>query len=76
MLPPLVRYSFYAERAPQTDYRDDASAISAVATLRAMDFGDNSIRKVVGDVLIHYRVTPGVDSNVTVASAADLEGGV
>jgi hypothetical protein len=57
-----------------TDYRDDAAAIAAVATLRATDFGDNSIRKVVGDVLVHYRVTPGVDSEAVVASAADLEG--
>jgi hypothetical protein len=37
-------------------FRDNGDAIAAVATLRSLDFGDGSIRKAVGAVLVDYRV--------------------
>jgi len=38
----------------QTDYRDDASAISMVAVMGALDFGLAGTRKVVRDLTIHF----------------------
>jgi hypothetical protein len=37
-----------------SDYRDDAQPISAVALLRAFDFGEISTRKMVGNVTIQF----------------------
>lgn len=56
-----------------SDYRDDASAVEGEATLRAMDFGDPSIRKAVSDVIIYHRTNTATTENITVSSAADLE---
>lgn len=56
------------------DYRDDASAIAATATLRAMDFGDAGIRKSVPFALVSYRnpTALGDRAGVQVLSATDL----
>jgi hypothetical protein len=54
-----------------TDYRDDNAAISAEAELRAMDFGDGAIRKVLANVIIDYRVLTST-SGTTVEFAPDL----
>jgi hypothetical protein len=57
-----------------TDYRDDASAIAASATLRAMDFGDDGVRKNVPYALITFRNPPlqGLRLGVVVSSSVDL----
>ena len=57
-----------------TDYRDDASPIVASATLRAMDFGDDGVRKNVPYALITFRNPPlqGLRLGAVVSSSVDL----
>lgn len=52
-------------------YRDNGSAIEAVATLRSIDFGDASRRKAVGWVVVDYRTASGLDTNTEVLSSID-----
>lgn len=54
-----------------TDYRDDSQPISFEVTLRAMDFGDGGIRKIVHYVISKFRVLKDASGTV-LASAADL----
>jgi hypothetical protein len=54
-----------------TDYRDDGAAIEAVATLRAMDFGSASIRKMVSSFNMQFR-PEDKDSEVVVEASIDL----
>lgn len=56
------------------DYRDDDQAITATATLRSTDFGDDGVRKTVPFALVSYRNPPdlGVRTGTQVASATDL----
>jgi outer membrane lipoprotein SlyB len=54
-----------------TDYRDDGSAISMDAMLRALDFGDDSLRKLVSHATLMFRVR-GDTSGTTVSAARDL----
>ena len=54
-----------------TDYRDDGAPISAMATLRALDFGTANIRKAVGSFTVQFRPEDR-DSNVVVEAAIDL----
>jgi len=59
-----------AEGIPE-DYRDGNSAIEAVLTTRAIDFGQAGIRKVVSHVVVNYR-TGGTSEATTVAVSPDL----
>ena len=54
-----------------SDYRDDGAPITAVATLRALDFGSAAIRKAVGSFNLQFR-PEDKDTNVTVEAAIDL----
>lgn len=54
-----------------TDYRDDDQPISFEATLRAMDFGDGGIRKVIHYVISKFRVLKDASGTV-LSTAADL----
>ena len=54
-----------------TDYRDDGAPIQATATLRAMDFGSSSIRKMISNFNLQFR-PEDTDTNVVVESAIDL----
>lgn len=54
-----------------SDYRDDGAPISAVATLRALDFGSSATRKAVGSFTVEFR-PEDADSDVVVESAIDL----
>lgn len=56
----------------KTDYRDDGDGISAVATLRAMDFGTSGIRKAVQVVVLQFATTSDDPVDVTLESAIDL----
>ena len=38
-----------------TDFRDENAAISATATMRANDFGVNSVRKLISKLFVHLR---------------------
>ena len=57
-----------------TDYRDDNRGIDSSATLRAMDFGDPSIRKAVSSATITYRIPEGSKERVgpTISYATNL----
>jgi hypothetical protein len=46
-----------------TDYRDEASPITAEITFRALNFGDSAVRKYLAQIMLHLR-TP-VDSSGT-----------
>lgn len=54
-----------------SDYRDDGAAIDAEATLRAVDFGDSSIRKAVLYLIAQFR-TEVSSLSTEVSVAADL----
>jgi len=54
-----------------TDYRDDNLPISFSATLRAMDFGDGGIRKIIHYLIVKFRVL-GDTNGTTLLTAADL----
>jgi hypothetical protein len=54
-----------------TDYRDDGAPIQATATLRAMDFGSASIRKMVASFNLQFR-PEDKDTDAVVESAIDL----
>lgn len=54
-------------------FQDNGEAISAVATLRAMDFGESSIRKAVGNAVIYFRTVDGSDNNTRVLSSINLK---
>lgn len=54
-----------------TDYRDDNLPISFTATLRAMDFGDGGIRKIIHYLIVKFRVL-GDANGTTLLTAADL----
>jgi hypothetical protein len=76
--------SFYANTAGQvlilrktgeaSDWRDDADAIEMDVVLRAMDFGDEGIRKTVPYALISYRnpLNQGVRTGTEVFYTTDL----
>jgi hypothetical protein len=55
-----------------SDYRDDASAVAMVATLRAMDFGDASLRKAIQGVTLAFRA-PVSTTGTVLYSAANME---
>jgi hypothetical protein len=54
-----------------TDYRDDNQPIAFEATLRAMDFGDGGIRKIIHYVISKFRVLKDA-SGTALSTAADL----
>lgn len=54
-----------------TDFRDDAAAISMEAILRAWDFGDAGIRKVIGKLVAHFRSISDMNGTA-IFSAPDL----
>ena len=54
-----------------TDYRDDNQPVSFEATLRAMDFGDGGVRKIVHYVISKFRVLKDASGTV-LSTAADL----
>lgn len=54
-----------------TDYRDDASAIPASVTLRAMNFGDSGLRKAVSRIVADFRSELST-SSTQMLSAHDL----
>ncbi len=54
-----------------TDYRDDGAPIQAVATLRALDFGSSSVRKMVSSFSLQFR-PEDKDVDVTVEASIDL----
>lgn len=54
-----------------TDYRDDGAPIEAMATLRALDFGSSSIRKMISNFNLQFR-PEDADTDVVVESAIDL----
>lgn len=56
----------------ETDYRDDGDAVSATATLRAVDFGSGGIRKAVQAIVLQFATTADSTVNVTLESAVDL----
>ena len=58
----------------ETDYRDDADAISMVAILRAEDFGQPGSRKIVGAVTSHFQLRRSSMKGTTMSSSADLDG--
>lgn len=67
---------FVVRRAgDRTDFRDDASPIQFEAILRATDFGDSGIRKVIGGITTHFRMpvdrTQPMDGTV-LSTAADF----
>jgi hypothetical protein len=55
----------------ESDFRDDSAAINAVATLRAIDFGEPAIRKAVVAALLQYRIL-NTTTGTTISSAANL----
>jgi hypothetical protein len=54
-----------------TDYRDDNLPIYFTATLRALDFGDGGIRKLIHYLIVKFRVL-GDANGTTLLTAADL----
>ena len=54
-----------------TDYRDDGVPIQARATLRALDFGSSSVRKMVSSFNLQFR-PEDKDVDVTVEASIDL----
>lgn len=56
------------------DFRDDDQAISMSATLRAMDFGDEGVRKTVPYAMVTYRnpLNEGDRTSTQVAYSTDL----
>lgn len=54
-----------------TDYRDDDQPIPFELTLRAMDFGDGGIRKIISHIITKFRVL-GDSSGTVLSTAADL----
>lgn len=56
----------------KTDYRDGDEPISAMAVLRALDFGSASVRKAIGTVNIQFKPDDTSDNNPVVESATDL----
>jgi hypothetical protein len=54
-----------------SDFRDDSEAISMVATLRAMDFGDAAIRKAIAHIMVQYRTIADA-GGIGFLTAADL----
>jgi hypothetical protein len=54
------------------DYQDDGAAISAEITLRALDFGDTSLRKLVRQATGIYRVPSQVNS-ISLSVARNLD---
>lgn len=54
----------------QTDYRDDHSAVSSTLDIRALDFGDAGIRKILDRIVIHYR-TGARNTGTTVQTSVD-----
>lgn len=56
----------------QTDYRDDSSAITMTMDLRANDFGNSGIRKVVDSIVVHYRVA-STSNSTSLDYSLDLE---
>jgi hypothetical protein len=54
-----------------TDYRDDGVPIAAQATLRALDFGSSSVRKMVSSFNLQFRPEDR-DVDVTVEASIDL----
>lgn len=55
-----------------TDFRDDSRPIRFVLDTRANDFGDSSVRKVLGNTTIHYR-SPVDSTGTSVSYSLDLE---
>jgi hypothetical protein len=56
-----------------TDYRDDAQAIEAIVTFRALDFGDAAIRKYLSKIILHLRTT-AASSGTKFFISTDLDG--
>jgi hypothetical protein len=56
----------------ETDFRDNSSAYSWLATLRAMDFGDGGIRKTFAGIVTHFRVV-SPESTIELKVAVDLK---
>lgn len=54
-----------------SDFRDDASPIQMEAIFRALDFGDAGIRKVISNVVAHFRNATDMQSSEFL-SAVDL----
>jgi hypothetical protein len=54
------------------DYQDDGAAISSEITLRALDFGDSSLRKLVRQATGIYRVPSQVNS-ISLSVARNLD---
>jgi hypothetical protein len=57
-------YEIYTHSA-EKPYRDNGAAITSIATLRSLDFGDASIRKAIGKVSVDYRTVSTTDSSDT-----------
>lgn len=58
----------------ETDYRDDASAISMIAILRAEDFGVPGSRKIVGSITSHFQLRRSSMTGTELSISADLDG--
>lgn len=57
-----------------SDYRDDASAISMTILGRAMDFGAQGIRKIIGSVISHFQLRRSGMDGTSIAASEDLDG--
>ena len=55
-----------------SDFRDDSSPITFQATLRANDFGNGGIRKILDAIIIHYK-TGAASTGTAVNYSVDLE---
>lgn len=55
-----------------SDFRDDSSAVSFTLETRPNDFGNAALRKIIGDILVHYRVGAR-NTGTTLKTSMDTE---
>jgi hypothetical protein len=57
-----------------SDYRDDSTAITMTAILRAEDFGAPGIRKIINSINTHFQLRRTSMTGTTISVSADLDG--
>jgi hypothetical protein len=57
-----------------SDYRDDAAAITSDVILRAMDFDQSGVRKVISTVTSHLQLRSSSQTGTQLFSSVDLNG--
>jgi hypothetical protein len=58
----------------ETDYRDDAAAITMTIVYRPLDFGAPGVRKVINSVASHFQMRKSDMDGTTLSASWDLDG--